>query len=162
MTNIPDTPALRPQIHLQAGRSRRFRAGHPWIFSNEIAMTAEAKALPPGRFGHHRRRRRRTPGRRHLNPHSPIGVRILSRDPDAVIDQAFLTERLRQALALRQQLYGSPYYRLIHAEADGLPGLIVDRYGDIVALQVNTAGMEVLLRTFWRLSMTCCRPSPFC
>ncbi|MDR3435223.1 class I SAM-dependent rRNA methyltransferase [Telmatospirillum sp.] len=143
MTNIPDTTS-RPQIHLQAGRSRRFRAGHPWIFSNEITMTPETKALVPGGLvtivdaGEERL------GVGTFNPHSLIAVRLLSRDADQTIDQAFLTKRLRNALALRQTLYDRPYYRLVHAEADELPGLVIDRYGEIVTLQANTAGMEAL------------------
>ncbi len=80
-----------------------------------------------------------------FNPHSLIGLRLLSRDAEIAIDQAFVTAQLTRALALRDLLYARPFYRLIHAEADGLPGLIVDRYGDVVALQVNTAGMEALL-----------------
>ncbi|HXP96830.1 MAG TPA: class I SAM-dependent rRNA methyltransferase [Telmatospirillum sp.] len=147
MTNLSDTPAARPQINLLPGRSRRFRSGHPWIFSNEIAMTAEAKALPPGGVvtiidaGSERL------GVGTFNPHSLIGVRLLSRNPDQTIDQTFLADRLRGAVALRQRLYGRPFYRLIHAEADGFPGLVIDRYGDIIALEVNTAGMELLLPT---------------
>jgi len=145
MTAIIDSPAQRPAIHLMAGRSRRFRAGHPWVFSNEIAMDAAAKALPPGTLvtiidaGEERL------GVGTFNPHSLISLRLLSRDPDAAIDQAFIAGLLRRAVALRDSLIGAPCYRLIHAEADGLPGLIIDRYGDVVAVQANTAGMELLL-----------------
>jgi 23S rRNA (cytosine1962-C5)-methyltransferase len=145
MTAIIDTPTQRPAIHLMPGRSRRFRAGHPWVFSNEITMDAAAKALPPGTLvtiidaGEERL------GVGTFNPHSLISLRLLSRDPDAAIDQAFIADLLRRAVALRDCLIGAPCYRLIHAEADGLPGLIIDRYGDVVAVQANTAGMELLL-----------------
>ncbi|MCR0982476.1 class I SAM-dependent rRNA methyltransferase [Roseomonas populi] len=131
-----------PLLRLLPGRDRRAKAGHPWIFSNEVAMTAEVRAIPPGtpvrvegddgvRHGIH-----------HFNSHSLIAGRRLSRDPATPIDDAFWQGRIAEALALRTRLFPTPHYRLAHAEADGLPGLILDRYGDLVALQANTAGME--------------------
>ncbi len=108
-------------------------------------MTAEAKALPPGTAvtvvdaGGERL------GVATFNPHSLIALRLLTREPDMAIDAAFLVQRLQHALALREALWERPFYRLVHAEADGLPGLIIDRYGDVLAVQTNTAGMELLL-----------------
>lgn len=140
-----DSSETRPRIHLQAGHSRRLRAGHPWAFSNEIVMDAATKALPPGALvtvvdaGGERL------GVGSFNPHSLIALRLLSRDPDATVNAALIAGCLRRAAALRDAIIGRPYYRLIHAEADGLPGLIIDRYGDVAAIQVNTAGMELLL-----------------
>src|SRR3712207_971734 len=133
----PDRPDF-PMLRLLPGRDRRVKAGHPWAFSNEMAMTPAAKAVPPG-----------TPVRLegddgvrhgvwHFNPHSLIAARRLSRDPQAAVDTAWLRGRLAGALALRERLYTAPFYRLVHAEADGLPGLVVDRYGDALALQANT------------------------
>ncbi len=145
MTDMIDNPTSRPQIHLMAGRSRRLRSGHPWVFSNEISMDAAAKALPPGGLvtvvdaGGERL------GVGTFNPHSLIAVRLLSRDPDQSVDAGLIAQRLERARALRDQMFGRPFYRLIHAEADGLPGLVIDRYGDIVAIQANTAGMDLLL-----------------
>ncbi|MEO5374798.1 MAG: class I SAM-dependent rRNA methyltransferase [Alphaproteobacteria bacterium] len=141
----PPPVSARPSIRLAAGMSRRLRRGHPWIFSNEVEMTAEARALPPGAVvtvvdaGGERL------GVATFNPHPLIAARMLSRDPDATIDAAFLAARLRQALRLRDEMLDEPFYRLVHSEADGLPGLVVDRYGDVLACQVNTAGMESLL-----------------
>ncbi|MBL6455864.1 class I SAM-dependent rRNA methyltransferase [Belnapia sp. T6] len=133
-----------PLIRLLPGRDRRVRSGHPWAFSNEIAMTPAAKALPPGAPV----RLEGDDGQRHgtwlFNPHSLIAARRLDRDPEAVIDSAWLRTRLAAALALRERLFNAPHYRLVHAEADGLPGLVIDRYGDALALQANTAGMEAL------------------
>ncbi|MDJ0389659.1 class I SAM-dependent rRNA methyltransferase [Roseomonas sp. E05] len=143
MTAEPlDTPSERPLLRLLPGRDRRVKAGHPWAFSNEIAMTAEARALPPG-----------TPvrlegddGVRHgtwlFNPHSLIAARFLSPHAEVALDHRFFRNRLAECMALRDRLIGQPFYRLVHAEADGLPGLVIDRYGDAVALQANTAGME--------------------
>ena len=134
-----------PAIHLQAGRSRRLRAGHPWVFSNELVMDQTAKALPPGGLVRIIDAGGEGLGVGSFNPHSLIAIRALSRDPDAVIDGAFLATRLKQALDLRDALYDVPYYRLIHAEADGLGGLVIDRFGDAVTIEANTAGMELLL-----------------
>lgn len=142
---LSETPEHRPLIRLLPGRDRRVKAGHPWAFSNEIAMTPAAKALPPGALV----RLEGDDGWRHgtwqFNPHSLIAARRLDRDPAAPVGPAWLCARLGAALALRERLYGTaPYYRLVHAEADGLPGLVIDRYGDALALQANTAGMERL------------------
>jgi 23S rRNA (cytosine1962-C5)-methyltransferase len=79
-----------------------------------------------------------------FNPHSLIAARLWSTDTAARIDEKFLAARLRAALALRQRFFVSPYYRLVHAEADGMPGFVIDRFGDAVAVQANTAGADLL------------------
>lgn len=141
---LPDDAATRPQIRFAKGRARRFRSGHPWAFSNEIEMTPEVKALPPGTLVTLVDAGDEKLGVATFNPHSLIAARVLSRKHTDTIDAAFLAERLSRAAALRDTLFDGPYYRLIHSEADGLPGLIVDRFGDVVTVQVNTAGMERL------------------
>jgi len=133
-----------PTVILRAGEDRRVRAGHPWAFSNEILMDADAKAIPVGSLA-----TLRAPGGEALalvtfNPHSLIAARVLSTNPEAQVDALFIGRRLTQAAALRNRLIGVPYYRLIHAEADGLPGVIIDRFGDAFVVQVNTAGMDAL------------------
>lgn len=133
-----------PTVILRAGEDRRVRAGHPWAFSNEILMDADAKAIPVGSLA-----TLRAPGGEALalvtfNPHSLIAARVLSTNPEAQVDALFIGRRLTQAAALRDRLVGVPYYRLIHAEADGLPGVIIDRFGDAFVVQVNTAGMDAL------------------
>lgn len=133
-----------PMIRLQNGRDKRARFGHPWVYSNEIDMTPEVKALPAGSVVRLDAPSSEPLGVGLFNPRSLIAIRMLSRDPKAVIDQAFLADRLAKALALRDRLYAKPYYRLVHAEADGLPGLIIDRYGDVLVCQFNTAGMDRL------------------
>jgi 23S rRNA (cytosine1962-C5)-methyltransferase len=144
MTALAETLPTLPEIRLQAGRHKRARQGHPWIFSNEIEMDADAKALPPGGLVQLIDASKRPVGVATFNPHPLIAARILSRDPEAVIDTEFVTTRLRAALGVREGLYALPYYRLVHAEADGLPGLIIDQFGDVCVVQVNTAGMEKL------------------
>lgn len=141
----PDTaPAALPVIRLQAGRHKRARQGHPWVFSNEIEMDAAAKALPPGGLVRLEEAGGRPLGVATFNPHPLISARIVSRDADAQVDADFLAQRLARALEIREALFAVPYYRLVHAEADGLPGLIVDRFGELCVVQVNTAGMERL------------------
>jgi 23S rRNA (cytosine1962-C5)-methyltransferase len=133
-----------PSVLLRAGEDRRVRAGHPWAFSNEILMDAETRAIPPGSLAI-----LRAPGGEGLglvtfNPHSLIAARLLTANPEANVDALFLGRRIAQAVALRDRLIGVPYYRLIHAEADGLPGAIIDRFGDALVVQLNTAGMDAL------------------
>jgi 23S rRNA (cytosine1962-C5)-methyltransferase len=133
---------MHPQIRLAPGADRRVKAGHPWAFSNEIAMTPALRALPPGSVVRLEGDDGVRHGAWHFNPHSLIAARRLDANPDAPIDAGWFRARLGACLALRERLFDTPHYRLVHAEADGLPGLIIDRYGDAVAIQVNTAGME--------------------
>src|SRR5882757_4388774 len=133
-----------PTVLLRSGEDRRVRSGHPWAFSNEILMDAETKALPAGSLAILRAPGGEALGLATFNPHSLIAARVLTSNPEATVDALFLGRRLAQAAALRDRLIGVPYYRLIHAEADGLPGVIVDRFGDALVVQVNSAGMDRL------------------
>ena len=139
-----DGTADRPLIRLAPGRHKRVRAGHPWAYSNEIAMTREAKALPPGSIVRLLDSADGPLGAAMFNPRPLISARLLASDPDTAIDRKFLSDRLAAALALRERLFDAPYYRLAWSEADGLPGLVLDRYGDTAAAQLNTAGMDRL------------------
>jgi 23S rRNA (cytosine1962-C5)-methyltransferase len=123
-------------------KGRRARGGSPWIFSNEIRMDAAAKALAPGVIVNVRGEDGRGFGTGYFNPKSLIAVRLLAEECDAVIDQSFFAERLARALKLRDSLYDRPFYRLVHAEGDHLPGLVIDRFGDTLTVQIGTAGME--------------------
>ncbi len=134
-----------PSIKLLPGRDRRFRAGSPWIYSNEIEMDAAARALAPGALVRIMAPNAHLLGVAHFNPHSLIAARLLTRNKDATIDQRFVRRRIGRALALRERLFDRPFYRLVHAEADGLPGLVVDRLGEVVVVQPNTAGWERML-----------------
>jgi 23S rRNA (cytosine1962-C5)-methyltransferase len=134
----------RPILHLKPREGRRARAGAPWIFSNEIAIDAAARGLEPGSLveveGHDGRKF----GVGYYNPNSLIAVRLFESPPETQIDRKFLANRLRRALALREALFDLPFYRLVHAEGDRLPGLAIDRYGDCSIVQITTAGMELL------------------
>ena len=134
----------RPAIRLAPGRHKRLRAGHPWAYSNEVAMTREAKALAPGSIVRLEDSAGGALGTATFNPRPLISARVLSHDPDAAIDREFLAARLARALALRERLFDAPYYRLAWSEADGLPGLVLDRHGDTAVAQLNSAGMDRL------------------
>lgn len=133
-----------PTIKILPGEDRRLRQGTPWLFSNEIRMDEATKKLPPGSLVRLMAPTGKIMGVAHFNPHSLIAARILTRNKDAIVDRAFVARRVQRALQLRERLFDAPYYRLIHAEADGLPGLVVDRFGDALVVQSNTAGMTLL------------------
>ena len=105
-------------------------------------MDAAAKALPPGGVVRLEAASGEPLGIAHFNAHTLIAARVLTRGTSLEAAHAHVAARLRAALSLRERLYPGGFYRLIHAEADGLPGLIVDRYGDVAAVQANTAGMD--------------------
>ncbi len=137
-------PAKRPMVALLPARHKRAEAGHPWIYANEVLMDEAARALAPGSLVTLRRADARPLGVAMFNPHCLLAGRLLDRDAARPIDRRFLLRRLERALRLRERLFDEPYYRLVHAEADGLPGLIVDRYGAVVVVQSNAAGIARL------------------
>ncbi len=133
-----------PRVSLLPGRDRRIDRGSPWAYANEIRMDGDAKALAAGSLVTLHRVDGKAYGVGMFNPHALIAVRLLDRNAHAVIDAEFLARRLRRALDLRARLFAQPFYRLVHAEADDLPGLVIDRFADDVVVQVNTAGMARL------------------
>jgi 23S rRNA (cytosine1962-C5)-methyltransferase len=139
-----DEPAARPVVTLQPGGHRRAEGGHPWVYSNEVQMDAAAKALAPGSLVTLKRADGRLLGVAIFSPHTLLAARLLDRDAARPIGRRFLSRRLERALKLREKLYRAPYYRLVHAEADGLPGLVIDRFGEVLVVQSNAAGMELL------------------
>ena len=140
-----DDPASRPQITVLAGGHRRAEGGHPWIYSNEIVMDSAAMALAPGTLVTLTRADQRPFGVAMFNPRTLIAARLLDRDAGRAINRRFFTRRFERALKLRDRLYDAPYYRLVHAEADGMPGLVIDRFGTVLVVQANAAGMDRLL-----------------
>ena len=127
-------------IRLKPGEQDRLLAGHPWIYQNELEGWPPEAA--PGDLVDLHDSQGRFLGRGYLNPRTTIAVRVLARDRVSV-DQNFFLEKIRQAQALRERVMNErSAYRVVHGEADGLPGLVVDRYGDAVAIQLLTAGMD--------------------
>ena len=122
---------------------KRLLMGHPWVFSNEIIIDRPAKALPQGSVVRLVDSHNRFLGIGYFNPHSLISVRVLSYQDEA-IDAVWVENRLRKAAELKDRLVGKPYYRLVHSESDGLPGVICDRFGDVFVVQLNTAGADFL------------------
>ena len=133
-----------PTIRLKAREGRRALAGAPWVFSNEIVLDARAKMLPPGSLVNVQTNDGRGLGTGYFNPKSLIAVRILDSAPDAEIGDAFFASHFARALGRRSVFYPEHYYRLVHAEGDGLPGLTIDRFDETCVVQVTTAGMEAL------------------
>ncbi len=130
-------------VRLKSGHDRRVRRGHPWIFSNELEDGPAGYAV--GELVQVHSGKGQFLGIGYINPHSLIAVRLLRRDPGP-IDTAFLDARLERAIVLRDRLYpAADAVRLVNSEGDGLPGLILDRYGPALVLQVTTAGMQALL-----------------
>ncbi len=135
---------IHPVIKLRPKEGRRVRAGAPWVFSNEIVMDPATKALAAGSIVTVQGDDGVVFGTGYFNPASLIAVRLLDPKADAAIDVDFFATALKRALARREALYDAPYYRLVHAEGDGLPGLAIDRFDDLCSVQVTTAGMEKL------------------
>jgi 23S rRNA (cytosine1962-C5)-methyltransferase len=141
----PPVGSAARSLVLKRGEERRLAAGHPWVFSNEIDTGhSPLSAFAPGELATISTHRGDFVGYAYVNPHALICARILSREAAHPVDQALIEERLQRALALRTRLGAAPYYRWVFGESDALPGLVLDRYGDVVVGQIATAGMEAL------------------
>jgi len=150
MTPLP-TLTLKPQA------AKRFKTGHPWIFSNELARLP--KELEPGQIVDLKNHLGEWVGRGYFNPRSLIAVRLLAREP-VPIDEEFLDKQILQAQSLRDQWRpGEEAGRLVFGEADGLPGLIIDRYGSVFAAQFLTAGMDRLIEPVVKILVKRYQPS---
>ena len=122
--------------------ARAIRHGFPWVYADELVTDRRTQGLAPGALAVLEDADRRPLGLVTVNNNSRIIARMLDRDPAAVIDKAWFAARIGTALALRQRLYNTPFYRLVHAEADGLPGVVIDRFGDVAVVQPNAAWAE--------------------
>ena len=136
--------ADRPTVKLRHGKGRRLADGAPWAFSDEIAMDRRTRNIQPGTLvrlvdGDH------ALGLAAFNHNSTISARLIDPDPEAEVGADWFANRIRHALTSREPLFDTPFYRLIHAEGDGLPGIVVDRFGDTLVLQPNAAWAECLL-----------------
>ena len=140
------TDPTRPVLRLKPkANARAIRRGAPWVFDNELVMDRRSKALSPGCIARLEDSDRVPLGTVAVNPGSKIVGRMLDRDPEAVIDTDWFAGRLARAQDLRARLYEAPFYRLIHAEGDGLPGVVIDRFGDTAVVQPNAVWAETHL-----------------
>ena len=142
MTENSDRPIVRLKPKAEA---RAIRHGFPWVYSDELVTDRRTQGLAPGALAVLEDSERRPLGLVTVNTASKIIARMLDRDPEAVVDEAWFAAKLRRALDLRARLYDAPFYRLVHAEADGLPGVVIDRFGDVAVVQPNAAWAEAHL-----------------
>ena len=134
-----------PPLRLKKNEERRIRAGHLWVYSNEVDNAATPlKAFSPGQAVQIQAHNGKPLGNGYVNPASLICARLVSRDPAYVLDRSLIVHRLKVALSLRERLFDRPFYRLVYGESDQLPGLVIDRYGDLCVVQLTTAGMEAV------------------
>jgi len=138
----PELPVVRLKPKAEA---RAIRHGFPWVYADELVTDRRTQALAPGALAVLEDADRRPLALVTVNNVSKIIARVLDRDPAAMIDEAWFAARIARALALRERLFETPFYRLIHAEADGLPGVVIDRFGDTAVIQPNAAWAEVHL-----------------
>jgi 23S rRNA (cytosine1962-C5)-methyltransferase len=143
---MPQTDPNRPVVRLRPkAEARAIRHGFPWVYADELVLDRRTQALTPGTLAILEDADRRPMGLVTVNPASKITARMLDRDAGAVLDAAWFEGRLSRALALRARLYDQPYYRLVHAEADGFPGIVIDRFGEAAVVQPNAAWAEAHL-----------------
>ena len=132
-----------PQLVLKRGRERWLLRGHPWVF--RVAVASHPVEIAPGEIVDVVDTGGRFVARGYYNPHSSIPVRVLTRDAKQEVDRGLIKDRIRRAQGLRSQSLDfnqTTGYRVVHSENDFLPGLVVDRYGDFLVVQVHTLGME--------------------
>lgn len=140
MTDPRPTLRLKPKAN-----ARAIRHGAPWVYDNEAVTDRRTKKIAAGSIARLEDGERAALATVAVNPNSRIIARVLDRDPEAAIDRTWLSGKLAAALAHRETLFSAPFYRLIHAEADGLPGVIIDRFGDVAVIQPNAAWAEGML-----------------
>ncbi|QBF31546.1 RSP_2647 family RNA methyltransferase [Thalassococcus sp. S3] len=142
MNDISSRPVVRLKPKANA---RAIRHGFPWVYANELVTDRRTKALSGGTLAVLEDEARKPLGLVTVNPASKLICRMLDRNPEAAIDEAWFARRLERAMALREKLFDAPFYRLVHAEADGLPGVVIDRFGETCVIQPNAAWAEVQL-----------------
>lgn len=151
-------PRLAP-LQLNRGADKRLRKGHLWIYSNEIHTEATPlKSLQAGQQVCVLGDKQKPLGLATVSPRGLICARIFSRDTKHVLDKSLLVHRFNQALALRERFFDAPYYRLIFGDSDLLPGLVVDRFGDHLVVQISSAGMEAVRQDILDALDQCLRP----
>ncbi len=136
---------MYPELYLKKNEEHRLQQGHPWVYSNEVDVhKTPLKNVQAGDLVQVLSHSGLFLGVGYVNPNTLLSVRVLTREAHQKIDLEFFKQKVRAALALRDSLFSRPYYRLIYGEGDDLPGVVVDRYGQVLVVQITTAGMEAL------------------
>ncbi len=132
-----------PEIYLKKNEDKRLRKGHLWVFSNEVdTKRSPLEQFNAGDLVQVKSDDGKVMGTAYINPQALICARLLSRKPNLKCGVNFFKERLTTALTLREMLFDKPYYRLVFGESDGLPGLVIDRFGSVLSVQITTAGID--------------------
>ena len=140
-----DEPVEYPALYLKRGEDARLRAGHLWVFSNEVDVArSPLTGFEPGEPCVVVAANDKPIGVGYANPRSLICARLVARGIEHPLDVSLLTHRLQVALALRECVYAEAFYRLLYGESDGVPGLTLDRFDDVIVAQATTAGIERL------------------
>lgn len=133
------------RLRLKKNEERRIQQGHVWVFSNEVDTVATPlKDFEPGQQVIIEASNGKPLGMGFVNPNTLICARLLSRSPKLELNMKFLKKRIQAAQELREMHFDQPFYRLVFGDSDGLSGLVIDRFGDVFAVQITTAGMEVI------------------
>ncbi|MDF2939594.1 MAG: rlmI [Gammaproteobacteria bacterium] len=146
-------------LYLKKREEQRLKSQHAWIYSNEVDVSKSPlrnfslgeQVLVAAFSGE-------LLGKAYINPHSLICARLFSRDPSIELNVDFFKAKIKQALELRQQLFSQPYYRLVFGESDGLPGVVIDRFGPHFAVQITTQGMELVKDSLLKALVDVCDP----
>ncbi len=137
------TAVTLPTLQMKAQADRRLKRGHLWIYSNEVDIEkTPLKDFSPGDQVMVCSHQGKPLGIATVNPAGLICARIVNRDVKHALDKSLLVHRIKQALALREMTFDQPFYRLVYGDSDLLPGLVVDRFGDYLVVQMATWGME--------------------
>ncbi|MEX0329084.1 MAG: RSP_2647 family RNA methyltransferase [Ruegeria sp.] len=139
MTQTADRPRIRLKPKANA---RGLRHGFPWVYANDIVTDRRTRKIEPGALAVLEDDKRSPIALVAVNPNSKIMCRVLDRDLNTELTPDWFEDRIRRAHEMRNQLFDAPYYRLVHAEADGFPGVIVDRFGEVCVIQPNAAWAE--------------------
>lgn len=134
----------------------RLKKGYPWVYTE--ALPSRLPNLQSGELVLLTDQEKQPFAQAYYNPHSKLACRILTRDLTLAIDEAFFIKQFSLALARREHFFAMPYYRLVHAEGDHLPGLVIDRFDDTLVCQTSTAGMEKLKPLWVKALQTLLKP----
>lgn len=152
------TPQLA-RLRLKPNEDRRLKQGHLWIYSNEVDTKATPlKNFTPGQQVVVEAANGKALGLAYVNPNTLICARLLSRSVKGTLGYKLLKKRLQAAQSLRALYYHEPFYRLVYGESDALPGLVIDRFGDVFSVQIATAGMEAVTDTILEVIINLYQP----